>query len=184
MQLPWRGIYSSKVPRKIGFLFFFFFFGRTTALGRIITVDYLIKRNTIVVDWCCMCKWFGECTDHLLLHCMVAEDLWSFLLMVCGVKFTYKKKKVCWVKWLMLHKVIIVYFCWHGRHTMSSFWNAAPLCLMWMIWKWSYLQLHWDVYYWIKILISVHFVWPIFYISHCFFSFFCTFHWLYVFVIL
>jgi hypothetical protein len=36
--------------------FFFFFFGRTTALGRIITVDYLIKRNTIVVDWCCMCK--------------------------------------------------------------------------------------------------------------------------------
>jgi len=32
------------------------FFGGTTALGRIITVDYLIKRNTIVVDWCCMCK--------------------------------------------------------------------------------------------------------------------------------
>ena len=34
-----------------------------------------IKRNTILVDWCCMCKASGKLVEYLRLYCYIARDL-------------------------------------------------------------------------------------------------------------
>jgi hypothetical protein len=44
----------------------------TMALGKILTLDNLRKRNLIVMDWCYMCK-SRESIDHLL-HCKWQEN--------------------------------------------------------------------------------------------------------------
>jgi hypothetical protein len=50
------------------------FFVRTTALGKMLTLDNLRKRN-VVVEWCCLCKKNGKSIDHLLIHCKIAKEL-------------------------------------------------------------------------------------------------------------
>jgi hypothetical protein len=47
----------------------------------------LRKRYVIVIEWCCLCKKSGESIDHLLLHCEVARDLWSYILILFGVEW-------------------------------------------------------------------------------------------------
>lgn len=47
----------------------------TVALGKILTLDNLRKRNIVVVEWYCMCKKSGESIDHLLIRCEVAKEL-------------------------------------------------------------------------------------------------------------
>jgi hypothetical protein len=61
---PWKSIWKVKVPPRVAF------FVRMTTLGKILTVDNLRKRNIIVMEWCYICKTFGESIDHLFLHCM------------------------------------------------------------------------------------------------------------------
>jgi hypothetical protein len=34
----------------------------------------------MVIEWSCLCKKSGESIKHLLLHCEVARDLWSYIL--------------------------------------------------------------------------------------------------------
>ena len=54
---PWKIPWKSKVlPRVV-------FFSRTVALGRILTMDNLVKRQIIVTKWYYMCKNFGELVD-------------------------------------------------------------------------------------------------------------------------
>jgi hypothetical protein len=55
------------------------------ALGKILTHDNLRKRNVVVIEWCCMYKKNGESIEHLLLHCEVAQDPWSYILTLVGV---------------------------------------------------------------------------------------------------
>jgi len=69
----WKSICRVKVPSRVAF------FEWTAALGKILILNNLRKRNVIVMDWCCICKKSGESTDHLLLHYEVARDLWSSL---------------------------------------------------------------------------------------------------------
>jgi hypothetical protein len=47
----------------------------TTALGKILTIDNLRKRNIVVVEWCCMCKKIVKSINHLLIHCEVVREL-------------------------------------------------------------------------------------------------------------
>jgi hypothetical protein len=56
-----------------------FFFAWSAALGKILTLDNLKKRQVIMVDRCCICERRGESVDHLLLHCDVASVFWSAL---------------------------------------------------------------------------------------------------------
>jgi hypothetical protein len=37
-------------------------------------LDNLQMRN-VMVEWCYMCKHYGESIDHLLLHCEVATEV-------------------------------------------------------------------------------------------------------------
>jgi hypothetical protein len=40
-----------------------------------------------VIEWCCMRKKSGESIEHMLLHCEVVRDLWSYLLTLFGVEW-------------------------------------------------------------------------------------------------
>jgi hypothetical protein len=47
----------------------------------------------VVIEWCCMCKKKGESIDHLLLHCDIACELWSFMFSLFGVEWVMPKQK-------------------------------------------------------------------------------------------
>jgi hypothetical protein len=53
------------------------FFVWLAALGKILTLDNLRKKNMVLVNRCGMCKKDEESIDHLLLHCECAQFLWN-----------------------------------------------------------------------------------------------------------
>jgi hypothetical protein len=119
-EFPWKAIWKPKVPPWVAFYLW------TASLGKILTTDYLRKRNIILVSWCCMCKTDGETIDHLLLHCPVAYDLWSFVFSMFGVQ------------WAMPSRVLDLLACWQGRFgrlRSAEIWKAIPHCLMWCLWR-------------------------------------------------
>jgi hypothetical protein len=56
----------------------------TAALGIMLTLNNLRKRNVIVVDWYYMCKKSKDSIDHLL-HCEIARELWNSLFHLFGL---------------------------------------------------------------------------------------------------
>jgi hypothetical protein len=70
---------SFLVPSKVCFFLW------TVALGRVLTTDNLRRRQLVVLDWCCMCKWDRETINHLFLHCPVARDLWDMIFCLFGL---------------------------------------------------------------------------------------------------
>ena len=90
-------MWQSKIPSRVAF------FSWIAALGKILTIDNLWNRHIVVLDWCYMCKRSGESMDHLLLHCLIAYELWSmvFCLFV--------------IHWVMPYKVIELLASWQGK---------------------------------------------------------------------
>jgi hypothetical protein len=84
---PWKNIWRVKAPTRVAF------FVWSAALGKILTHDNLRKRNVIVIECCCLSKKSGESIDHLLLHCEIARDLWSYILILFGVGLCHER---CW----------------------------------------------------------------------------------------
>jgi hypothetical protein len=116
---PWKSIWRVKAPIRVAF------FVWSTALGKILTHDILRKRIFVVIDWCCMCKKNGESMDHLLLHCEVARDLWSYIFSLFGIE------------WVMPQTVLELLTSWGvsvGYGRAKEAWRLAPLCLLWCIW--------------------------------------------------
>jgi hypothetical protein len=109
----------AKATRKVTF------FVWTAALGKILTIDNLQRRHILIVDWCCMCKSHGESTNHLLIHCSVTSNIWSFVLTLFGLA------------WVMPKFVLDLLECWQGwfqRHRAVKVWRAVALCAMWNKW--------------------------------------------------
>jgi hypothetical protein len=77
---------QSKVPLRVAF------FTCSVALGKILTIDNLRKRNLIVIDWCCMCKKSEKTIDYFLLHYEVARALWNFVFVLCELRVGYDLK--------------------------------------------------------------------------------------------
>jgi hypothetical protein len=96
---PWRSIWQSKAPLRVSFFAWSALLGKIftmnnlrkryidAALGKILTHDNLRKKNVIAIEWCCLCKKSGESIDHLLLHCEITRDLWSYILILFGVEW-------------------------------------------------------------------------------------------------
>ena len=77
-QFPWHCIWVPGVPTKVSF------FVWATALGRVLTIDNLIRQRQIMVNCCCICRSNAESIPHLLLHCSVAYQLWMAALVWFG----------------------------------------------------------------------------------------------------
>ena len=71
-----------------------------------------------------MCRNGWETGDHLLIHCVMASDLWSAVLRSFGV---------CWVFPNRIMDLLSGWYNSFGKHD-SEVWNLVPLCLMWTVW--------------------------------------------------
>ena len=76
---PWKSIWKPKVPSRVTFFFLI------VALGKMLTIDILLKGKIWIWDWCFMCKSNGESVDHLLIHCPIATELWSMVFTLFGI---------------------------------------------------------------------------------------------------
>ena len=116
---PWKRVWKAKAPSRVAF------FVWTAALGKILTIDNLRKRQLIIMDWCCMCKSSGETGNHLLLHCLIAWELWTMVLSIFSTT------------WVMPWGVEDLLSCWTGtcgKSEAGKVWKMTPHCLTWCLW--------------------------------------------------
>ena len=92
----WQSIWIPGVPTKVAF------FVWLAALDRVLTIDNLIRRRLVLVNWCCMCQKDAESISHLLLHCPVAYQLWVVALSFFGMT------------WVQPGTVLNVLWSWRG----------------------------------------------------------------------
>ena len=64
----------------------------------------------VTVDWCCLCKKNGETTDHLFLHCPLAQELWNMVWSLFGVY------------WVMRCGVVDILVSWLGKLNRHKTW--------------------------------------------------------------
>ncbi len=117
MGFPWKSIWRVKAPSRVAV------FVWIATWGRILTYDNLQRRGIVTVGWCCLCRCSGETVDHLLLHCSVAVEIWSFVFQLFGVE---------WVMPRGVLDLLAGWRNWFGKHS-SDVWNLAPLCVMWSV---------------------------------------------------
>ena len=109
--VPWKSIWKVKVPPRVSF------FVWAAAIDRILTVQNLRRCHVMVIDWSYMCKASGESTDHLLLHCPIAVELWSCILTLFGLQ------------WVMPKGVLELLTCWgegRGKSKIQDLWSSIP----------------------------------------------------------
>ena len=114
---PWKAIWRAKAPRWVSF------FVWCVAWNKILTGDNLRLRRLVFVDWCTMCRHCCETIDHLLLHCEMAYQLWSFIFKTFGLS---------WVIPRSILDLLFGWWNWMGKHS-SQIWNLVPLCILWCI---------------------------------------------------
>ena len=117
---PWRIIWSTFVPTKVGF------FAWEASWGKVLTQDQLKRRGWNLANRCPLCCDEEETINHILIHCSKAKVLWDLLFSLFGVN------------WVIPFSVRDTLLGWHAplkdkKH--SKVWRAAPLCLFWMVWK-------------------------------------------------
>ena len=108
---PWKWVWVSRVPSEVCF------FGWAATRGAILTIDNLRRRRMIVTEWCYMCKKNAETSDHLLIHCDFATELWNFVLSIFGVQ------------WVMPSSVKDLFACWNQEcrgERQQIPWRIAP----------------------------------------------------------
>ncbi|RVW65596.1 putative ribonuclease H protein [Vitis vinifera] len=78
---PWRIIWSSFVPSKVGF------FTWEAAWGKVLTQDQLKRRGWKLANRCPLCCDEEETINHILIHCPKAKVLWDLLFSLFGVNW-------------------------------------------------------------------------------------------------
>jgi hypothetical protein len=71
----------------------------------------------VLVDWCCLCKKAGESSDHIFLHCYLANHLWDVVLSLFGIH------------WVMPRTVSELLWCWLGalgKSQQAVIWRTIP----------------------------------------------------------
>nr|CAN72177.1 hypothetical protein VITISV_012537 [Vitis vinifera] len=78
---PWRIIWSSFVPSKVGF------FAWEASWGKVLTQDQLKRRGWKLANRCPLCCDEEETINHILIHCPKAKVLWDLLFSLFGVNW-------------------------------------------------------------------------------------------------
>ena len=102
------------------------FFAWEASWNRILTTDQLKRRGWILPNRCYLCKMEEETSDHLLLFCKKATMLWRLLFSLFDVQ------------WVLHSSIKRNLMAWHGASVCKGkekAWRAAPLCLMWTLWR-------------------------------------------------
>ena len=117
---PWSIIWRSWDLVRVSF------FAWEASWNRILTCDQLKRRGWNFPNRCYLCKEEEETSDHLFLVCIKARMLWNVILTLFGVHWVLHSS----VKGnlLGLHRSFV------GKRREKA-WRAAPLCLMWTLWK-------------------------------------------------
>jgi hypothetical protein len=136
---PWKSIWCTKAPQRVAF------FVWLAALGKILTLDNLRRKNMFLINRCGMCKKDEESIDHLLLHCECVKFLWNAF-------FTHFD-----LAWAMPHGVVNLLQCWWSGGCSRSvvIWKMVSFCIMWCLWS------EWNV----RFFEDSEKAWRIFYIS-------------------
>lgn len=74
----------------------------------------------MMVDWYCMCKRNGETIDLLLLHYLVAQELWNMMCSLFGIH------------WVILQGVVELIASCSGKFNRlrtKVLWRMIPHCL-------------------------------------------------------
>ena len=116
----WGLIWRSWAPMRVSF------FAWETSWNRILTIDQLKKREWNMPNRCYLCKEKEEISDHLILFCKRTTMLWSLIFSLFGVQ------------WVLHSSIKRNLLGWHSTFVgkrREKAWRAAPLCLMWTLWK-------------------------------------------------
>ena len=92
---------------------------------KILTTEHLKKRGFQLASRCPLCGKAEENLNHLLIHCPSVWSLWEGLIYVPGLR---------WV-WPFTVKDLFFWTSFPVRKKIKNLWIAAPLCLIWAIWK-------------------------------------------------
>jgi hypothetical protein len=87
----------------------------SAALGKILTLDNLRKRNIVLVNRCGMCKKEEESIDHLLLHCESAQFLWNAFFSRFGLAWLGLCLRGLWIFCIVGGRGGVRAVLWFGR---------------------------------------------------------------------
>ena len=104
----------------------FFFFAWEASWNRVLAIDPLKRRGWNMPNRCFLCKDEEETYNHLFLLCNKASLLWNMIFSLFDVQ------------WVMHFTVRGNLLGWNdafvGKRRVKA-WRAAPLCLLWTLWK-------------------------------------------------
>ena len=105
-------IWKTPVPPRVAF------FVWCVVLEIILTADQFRNRGIIILEWCFMCKRSVEDVNNLLLHYLVAQDLWSMIFCLFGVS---------WVMLCSVKELLLSWAAWSGRRGSRGASLVVPL---------------------------------------------------------
>jgi hypothetical protein len=112
-------VWRTKSPARAAF------FVWSAALGKILTLDNLRKRQVVAINRSFICKKDGESVNHLLLHCEVAHALSCNIFSRLGLS------------WVMPSNVLDLCACWcsSSKTRSAMVWKMVPICIFRSIWR-------------------------------------------------
>lgn len=103
----------------------FLIFCMGSCLGKILTIDMLMKGRWPIINRCNFCKDDEELANHILIHCDKTRMLWTFLVAVFGT---------IWVFFISVRNILLEWK-FKGLDKKRKVQRLAPVCLFWCIWK-------------------------------------------------
>ncbi|XP_077252938.1 uncharacterized protein LOC143892304 [Tasmannia lanceolata] len=112
-------VWKIKAPPRVCF------FGWSALGNKIQTVDFLRKRNMLIIDHCALCIESGESVDHLFIHCKVAREVWGRILERFGMNWVFPSS---------IKELFEGWPCNPWGKKGKTLWWLSLLALLWVLW--------------------------------------------------